>query len=92
MGGRVKTITIVRFAGPTMGSSNVQEAVRKVWEGKFQSSSCFVDWAEPTMWSIEARVDFEDGTRGVLITDGSHVAFQGHDGKSWFLRLLPAAQ
>ncbi|HMD39606.1 MAG TPA: hypothetical protein VKH15_10005 [Candidatus Acidoferrum sp.] len=44
------------------------------------------------MWSIESILVFEDGKQGVLITDGSHVALKDHDGKSWFFRLLPAAQ
>jgi hypothetical protein len=96
VGGKVKAIRILRFTrfGPRaeLQVSEVQELVRKVWMGKFQASSCFIDWAEGTLWLLEARLEFEDGHRGALFTDGSHVALQGYDGKSWFFRLLPAAQ
>jgi hypothetical protein len=49
-------------------------------------------WDEGTWWSIESAVEFEDGKKGLLITDGLHVALRDHDGKNWFFRLLPAAQ
>jgi hypothetical protein len=92
--GKVKSIQIVRFApgrsSPT--HKDLRNTVRNVWQGKFRSVSCQIDWDEGAIWSIEAVVEFEDGKRSELITDGTHVALQGHDGKSWFLRLLPAAQ
>lgn len=93
-GWSVKAIRIVRFAGRETAPTHeeLRDAVKKVWEGKFQSVSCQIDWAEANLWSIEAVVEFEDGQRRELITDGMHVALQDHEGKSRFLRLLPAAQ
>jgi hypothetical protein len=91
-GGRVKTIRVAGFAPmtPRQTFSQLPESVRNVWMGKFQSSSCHIDWAEMNLWFLEARLEFEDGHRGVLITDGHHVALQDHNGMIWFLRLLPA--
>lgn len=93
-GETVRAIRVVRFAGwraaPTR--EELRDAMKKVWEGKFQSVSCQIEWAEANIWSMEAVVVFEDGKRRELITDGMHVALQDHDGKSRFLRLLPAAQ
>jgi len=92
--GKVRAIQVVYFAGwknaPTQ--EELRDIVRRVWQGKFQSASCQIDWDEGNIWTIEAVVEFDDGIRGELITDGSHVVLQGHDGKSHFLRLLPAAQ
>lgn len=94
VGGKVREIQVVRFAAwrnaPTR--KELRDAVRKVWQGKFQSVSCYIAWDEGNMWSIEAVIEFEDGKRSELIMDGMHIALQDHDGKSWFIRLLPAAQ
>jgi len=94
VGGKVKTIRVVRFAEPrnTPTHRELRDAVRKVWEGKFQGVSCQIGWDEGTFWTIEAVVEFEDGKRGELITDGVHVAMQDHNGNSWFLRFLPSTQ
>jgi hypothetical protein len=93
-GGKVRAIQVVHFAGwrnaPT--HKELRDTVRRVWQGKLQSVSCEVDWDEGTTWTVEAVVEFDDGIRSELITDGSHVALQGHDGKGFFFRLLPAAQ
>ncbi len=94
MGGRVKTIMVLRSAvpgWPPRPTSKVRETLRKVWNGKFDGASCFPFWAEHTFWPIEAELEFEDGTHGLLITDGWHVVFQDHDGRIWFLRLMPNA-
>ena len=94
VGGRVKNIRVVRSA-PRKGPPTAEEArkkLRMVWQSKFQVAFCQVAWAEPTLWSIESIVEFEDGKRSALITDGIHVALQDHDGKNWFFRLFPAAQ
>jgi hypothetical protein len=93
-GGKVRAIRVVYFAGwrhaPT--HEELRDTVRRVWQGRFQSVSCYISWDEATFWTVESVVEFDDGIRSELITDGSHVALQGHDGKSWFFRLLPAAQ
>ncbi len=90
VGGQVKTIRILRFA--SAGQRSPIDVVRKVWTGKFESSSCYIPWAEGVMWRLAADIEFEDGRQGVLITDSSHVGFKDHEGNSWFLRLLPAVQ
>jgi hypothetical protein len=72
--------------------SQLPQTVLSVWNGKFQFSTCFIGWAEPNWWSVEARLEFVDGKQGVLVTDGTHVALKDHDGATWFFRLLPAAQ
>lgn len=94
VGGKVKTIRVVRSAArkspPT--AEEVLKSLRMVWQGKFQVAFCQLPWAEPTNWSIESIMEFEDGKRSALITDGVHVALQNHDGKTWFFRLFPAAQ
>lgn len=94
VGGLVKDIRIVHFSpeGNAPSNEELRNTLGKVWQGKFQTASCFIDWAEGTSWSLEAVVEFYDGTQSGIVTDGSHVAFQDHDGNSWFVRLLPAAQ
>lgn len=94
VGGWPKTIRVTRLV-PSTGHATDEEIrcdLTKVWAGKFQSASCETDWAEGTFWRIDATVEFFDGKRSIFLTDGSHVEVQDHDGKYWFLRLLPAAQ
>jgi hypothetical protein len=94
VGGLAKDIRIVRFSPKGNGPSNEElgNTVGNIWLGEFKSASCQIDWAEGALWSIEAVVEFYDGTTGKIVSDGGHVAFQDHDGNSWFVRLLPAAQ
>ena len=94
VGGQVKDIRIVRFDPKSKFVTNEERraTLKTVWQGEFRTASCFINWAEGASWSIEAVVEFYDGRRSELITDGSHIALQDHDGKGWFFRLLPAAQ
>jgi hypothetical protein len=97
MGGRVKTIRVLRTAPLRPGTSpptadETRRKLKRVWEGKFQAAFCQIAWAEMTLWSVEAVVEFEDGKRSPLITDGIHVALQDHNGNSAFFRVFPAAQ
>jgi hypothetical protein len=94
VGEKINTIRVVGFAPQFSNQkfSELRKTVLSVWNGKFQSSTCYINWAEWHAWPIETRLEFEDGRRGVLITDGSHVALKDHDGATWFFRLLPAAQ
>lgn len=90
LGGAAKSVRVTRYAQPISSSpaeTEVPQILKKVWDGQFRSASCLIDWAEVALWSIEGVVEFEDGTRGRLITDGYHVALQDHAGKSWFIRL-----
>jgi hypothetical protein len=98
VGGKVKTIRVFRTGRFSPGTNPVttpdetRQSLKRVWQGKFQSAFCQIAWAEGAFWSIEAVVEFEDGKRSMLITDGVHVALQDHNGKSAFFRLFPAAQ
>jgi hypothetical protein len=95
IGGKVTAIRIVRFSqwtGTPAAKDKMQETLSRVWNGKFQYASCQLAWDEGTLWTIEADIEFADGTQRELLTDGSHVAFQDFAGKNWFVRLLPAAQ
>lgn len=94
IGGKATAIRVVRFAQQfnSRNQREFPEALREVWNGRFQSASCHINWAEGASWSIAAIVEFEDGKHSKLITDGSHIAFQDHSGRNWFVRLLPSAQ
>jgi hypothetical protein len=94
LGEPVNAIRVIGFAPKSSRQklSQLGETVLGVWNGKFQSSACFIPWAEVTFWSIEARLEFANGKRGLLITDGMHVALREPDGTTSFFRLLPAAQ
>jgi hypothetical protein len=96
VGGPVKAIRLLRsaplMAANRLSADELQQKVRLMWHGKFRSVSCQQMWAEGNFWSLEAVVEFEDGKRSPLITDGVHVALQDHNGNSAFFRLFPAAQ
>lgn len=94
VGGKVKTLRILHYArrrNPPK-PEETQTLMRKVWQGSFYGADCGIAWDEGALWSIESTLEFEDGKKGLLITDGIHVALRDHDGKNWFFRLLPAAQ
>ena len=94
VGGWVKDIRVIRYV-PREGLSKedeIRDLVGKVWQGEFQSASCYIMWAEGTPWSVAAVIEFADGKRATLVTDGSHVEVQDHEGRYWYMRLLPAAQ
>ena len=93
-GENVKSIRVIRFTNSqaSLTKKQLQNELLKVWLGKFQTVYCYLPWDEVALWSIEAKIEFEDGKWSALITDGVHVALQDHDGKGWYFRLLPAAQ
>jgi hypothetical protein len=95
VGGRVKTIRVVHYARERNFSKpvEVRALVSKVWQGSFmEQAACDILWDEMAFWSIESALEFKDGKKGLLITDGSHVALRDHDGQNWFFRLEPSAQ
>ncbi len=95
-GHAVKTIHVTSYrlfpSAPSNRQKDIRQRVLEVWLGKFRTAFRQLPWAEMTSWSINAIVEFDDGKRGSLLTDGTHVRLLDHDGKFWFLRLLPAAQ
>lgn len=89
-GGKVKRIRVVRASGrfkgwPAPKREDARATVEKVWSEKFVVGTCQIEWEERAFWSIQAELEFKDGNKGVLITDGWHVALQDHDGHNWFL-------
>jgi hypothetical protein len=90
----VRDIRVTRYfpGNPPMGEPAIRELLSKVWQGRFESAECFQEWAEPNYWIYSAVIEYYVGAPGELITDGSHVYLRDYEGKTWFLRLLPAAQ
>jgi hypothetical protein len=89
VGGKAKSIHVVKY-DPRLTPFQIRGEVQKVWLGMFWDASNYQAWAEVTLWNIEASVEYEDGKRSSLVTDGSHVRVQDPEGKYWFIRLWPA--
>lgn len=88
-GGKVKRIRVMRASGRFKGAplpkpEEVRATVEKIWSRKFGVGMCQIEWDEGAFWSIQAELEFKDGSKGVLITDGRHVALQDHDGHNRF--------
>jgi len=86
-GGKVKTIRLVsaeELRGWT--PKEAREVVEKVWSKQFGWMACQIQWDEGFGFAVEAVLDFEDGKQGLMITDGTHVGLQDHEGNHWFLR------
>jgi hypothetical protein len=94
LGGKVKAIHVVRFYSPNNSQpAGLQSRILEVWLGVFRSAWCGILWSESTVWGLEASVEYEDGKRGSIMTDGSgHVQVEDREGRFWFFRLWPAAQ
>lgn len=89
VGDRVKTVRVALRPESKLTPGEVRDKLRKVWRGRFWDASCEMRWAEMTLWNIAASIEFEDGGRSSITTDGlSHVAIQDREGKVWYLRLI----
>ena len=64
----------------------IKDEVRKVWVGIFNYLTCQIEWAEGTFWNIQATVEYEDGRKSSILTDGGHVQVQDREGKYWYMR------
>jgi hypothetical protein len=85
VGGKVKAIRVQY--DPTLTPSQIRDEVRKVWLGLFTEAYSSIMWSEMNRWNIKASVEFEDGERTWILTDGIHVQVQDREGKYWFIRL-----
>jgi hypothetical protein len=75
----VKQIRVLRYLMKSAKTTpaEIQEQVRRVWLGKFWRPHGGMLWAEPTMWNVEAKVEFEDGNQTSLLMDNwVHVRFR----------------
>jgi hypothetical protein len=89
VGGKVKKIHVVRY-DPRLTPDQIKEEVRKVWHGIFHDATCQIVWDEYTYWNILATVEYEDGRKSSILTDGMHVQVQDREGKYWYMREWPA--
>jgi hypothetical protein len=92
-GGKVKAIRVLRAVrwGKPPKPKELRTIMEKVWEGRVPGAACGILWDEVSLWSVEAALEFQDGKRGLLVTDGSHIALKDHDGRIWFTRLASEA-
>lgn len=88
-GGKVKLLKVTRTSSQ-LTQEQIRKEVRKVWLGVFFDAAAQIGWSEASFWNVEASIEFEDGRKGLLLTDGGHVCIQDHDGRRWFMRLWPA--
>src|SRR6266404_9978154 len=71
LGGKVKTIRVVRFAGSSEPKpAEIQSRIMEVWLGVFRDANCGITWSEGVFWNLEASVEYEDGKRGAILIDG----------------------
>ena len=94
-GGKVKRIRVLRAVSNFKPAKpeEIRRTLLKVWlSTTLECCACGQEWAEGTFWSIDAALEFADGKKGVLITDGTHVAMQDHDGNKLFFRISPFAK
>lgn len=91
VGGKVELIRVVHY-DPRLTPPQIRDEVRKVWLGIFWFATSSIMWDEGNSWNIAASVEYEDGQRTLILTDGGHVQVQDREGKYWFIRLWPAMQ
>jgi hypothetical protein len=89
VGGKVKEIHVVRY-DPGLTPDQIKAEVRKVWLGIFQYATCQIEWDEGTLWNVLATVEYEDGRKSSILTDGLHGQVQDREGKYWYMREWPA--
>ena len=87
VGGGVEKIRVIRYL-PNLTPERIRQELLKVWASMFSEAGNGIFWSESSQGNIEASIEFENGGRGLIVTDGGHVRVQDRAGKSWFLRPL----
>lgn len=89
VGGDVKYVRVVHY-DPKLTTLQIQDEVQKMWRSVFRDGACAIMWSEGNRWNIEAAIEYEDGKRSLIFTDGgAHVQVQDRDGKYWYIRRIP---
>lgn len=95
-GAKVKEIQIVRVTPTQASTPSVTGvytppavlAIKRALRRRIQDGGCTLSWAEPVGWTVQADIQFEDGIKRKLFTNGTYVAAQDRTGRTWFLRLV----
>lgn len=95
LGGKVKEIQVIRVTPLQPSAPQVTGlytppavlAVKRALRRRIQDGNCAQVWTERPAWTVQADIQFEDGIKRKLFTDGTFVAAQDRSGRAWFLRL-----
>jgi hypothetical protein len=102
LGAKVKEIDIVRVTPNPSSMPSVTgtftppavTAIKRALRRRISTSDCAqhplatASGQIPFSGAVQADIQFEDGIKRKLITDGSSVAVQDRTGRTWFLRLV----
>lgn len=67
----------------------IRASIVQVWSGLFRHAACYLGWSEGSWWNMEASVEYPNGDRASLLTDGGHVHLKDRHGRILFTRLWP---
>jgi len=84
--GKVRSLRVVRYY-PGTPESKIREEVGKIWLGLFSYVTSSITWDEGNFWNVEVFVEYDDGKRTAILTDGAHAEVEDRRGKYWFMRL-----
>ena len=89
---QIRRITVIRYVAGW--DAQTQEVVRrKLFEltrRELEPPMSQILWSEMTTWSIQATMEFSEGSIVQILTDGSHTCVIDEAGKPWFFRISPA--
>jgi len=64
----------------------VEKTLRQLWDSRAEGPSDRITWAEGEHWSIDAQIEYRNGRKGRLVTDGAHTCIEDAAGRVWFFR------
>jgi hypothetical protein len=89
---RIVRVRVVRYSAERFKSPlEVEIILKKLWQSTAEAPSASIDWAEYTLWAIDAFIEFNGGKRTRLVTDGFHHYVQSENGDIWFFRTRTTA-
>ena len=71
-----------QFPSPTL----LNKMLLRVWNTKVGQPTQWINWAEGSFWSVECKIELENGKFATLITDRGHFCYQNAEGYRWFFK------
>jgi hypothetical protein len=86
-GHEVRRIVVVRYARSRFASPDaVRAELQALWKTEVDQPLQHIPWSEPTVWSIECRIELKNGSSAGLFTDGWRSCYRDTKGYRWFFR------
>ena len=90
-GQELRRIVVIRYSATASGLTpeRVRMALFELSRREIETPTGFINWSEMNTWSIDAQIEFSNGPKMRMLTDGSHTCLIDEAGRPWFFRISP---